>query len=97
MIRNFQSKTAQDIYDGVNSRYARKIPAELHRKCQRLFDQLNAATRVETLNVPPSNRLEKLSGTLKGYWSIRVNKQWRVIFQWEDGEPLNVDVLDYHK
>jgi len=96
MIRSFQSKTAQDIYDGVNSRYARKIPIELHPKCQRLFDQLNAATRAETLNVPPSNRLEKLSGNLKGYWSIRVNKQWRVIFKWEEGEALSVDVLDYH-
>ena len=96
MIRGFQSKTAQDIYDGTKSRHARKVPTELHPKCQRLFDQLNAANRVETLKVPPSNRLEKLSGKLKSYWSIRVNKQWRVIFQWEEGEALNVDVLDYH-
>lgn len=96
MIRNFKSDTAQDIFDGMNSRQARKIPGELHAKIQRLFDQLNAATQVETLKIPPSNRLEKLKGNLKAYWSIRANVQWRVIFQWEDGEAFDVDVVDYH-
>ncbi len=69
---------------------------ELHAKIVRLFDQLNAATRVETLRVPPSNRLEKLSGDLKGCWSLRVNKQWRVIFRWTNDYATNVDVVDYH-
>lgn len=96
MVRNFRSSSAQDIFDGVNSRQARKIPVELHLKIQRLFDQLNAATEVETLKIPPSNRLEKLKGNLKTYWSIRVNIKWRVIFEWEDGEAHNVDILDYH-
>jgi len=69
---------------------------ELHEKIIRLFDQLNAATRIETLRVPPSNRLEKLSGNLKGHWSLRVNKQWRVIFKWDSGNVSNVDIVDYH-
>lgn len=96
MIRNFKSKQAKDLYDGVNSRHARKIPIELHPKVVRIFDQLNAATKVETLRAPPSNRLEKLVGSLKGYWSIRVNKQWRVIFEWVETDACNVDVVDYH-
>lgn len=96
MIRNFKSKTAQDIYDGVISRHSKRVPIELHDKVRRLFDQVNAAPNVETLRVPPGNNLEKLKGDLKSYWSIRVNKQWRVIFIWEKSEALNVDVIDYH-
>ena len=84
------------MYDGVSSRHARKVPVELHKKVARVLDQLNAATKVETLRIPPSNRLEKLVGSLKGYWSIRINKQWRVIFEWIGADACNVDVVDYH-
>lgn len=66
MIRSFASKAAQDIYDGVNSRYARKIKSELHDKIRRLFDQINAVITIDTLRIPPGNRLEKLSGDFKG-------------------------------
>jgi proteic killer suppression protein len=96
MIRNFKSKIAQDIFDGVMSASARKIPLNLHEKIRRLFDQLNAATTVETLRIPPGNQLEKLKGNLKEYWSIRTNKQWRVIFVWKDSDAYNVDIIDYH-
>ena len=96
MIGSFRSKTAEHIFHGENTRHARKIPMELHSKLCRLLDQLNAATRVETLNIPPSNRLEKLSGDLKGFWSLRANKQWRVIFIWEDSRAEQVDIIDYH-
>jgi len=96
MIRNFKTKLARDIYDGVKSRDARKVSSELYPKIIRLLDQINAATQIETLRVPPSNRLEKLKGNLKGYWSLRINKQWRVIFQWDHGEACNVDIVDYH-
>ena len=96
MIRNFKGKAAQDIYDGKNSRHARSVSPEIHDKITRLFDQINAATKVETLRIPPSNNLEKLSGNLKGYWSIRVNKQWRIIFKWNDSEACDVDIVDYH-
>jgi len=96
MIQSFRSKVAQDIFDGKHSRHARKIPRELHDKVRRLFDQINAATKVETLKVPPGNGLEKLSGDLASFWSLRVNKQWRVIFHWDNGSAFNVDVVDYH-
>ena len=96
MIRNFKSSTAEDIFDGTNSRQARNISLDLHEKIRRLFDQINAATKVETLKVPPSNRLEKLQGNLKDYWSLRINIKWRIIFQWKNGEAYNVDIVDYH-
>lgn len=96
MIKNFKSKTAKDIFDGNSSALARKIPTVLHGKARRLFDQINAATKIETLRVPPGNCLEKLKGNLKDYWSIRVNNQWRIIFIWNNGEALNVDIVDYH-
>jgi len=96
MIRNFASKTAQDVYDGERSRHARKLPEALHGKAQRLLDQLNTAVVVDTLRRPPGNRLERLKGDWEGFWSIRINDQWRVVFKWQEGEALDVDIVDYH-
>ncbi len=96
MIRNLTSKTAQDIYDGENSRHARKIPRDLHAKVQRLLDQLNAAVAVEVLKSPPGNRLERLKGDWAGFWSLRINDQWRIVSRWEDSDALDVDIVDYH-
>jgi toxin HigB-1 len=96
MIKNFSSALAEDIYNGTNSRQARQLSRELHAKAQRLFDQLNTITKIDTLKVPPSNHLEKLKGDLEGHWSIRINKQWRVIFKWYEGNAYQVDIVDYH-
>ena len=95
MIKSFSNKVAADIYNGVNSRYSRSLPRELHSKAYRLLDQINAITEVETLRVPPSNHLEKLKGDLKTFWSIRINKQWRVIFKWNNGNAEEVNII-YH-
>lgn len=72
------------------------LPRALHNKARRLLDQLNAITSIETLKIPPSNHLEKLKHNLDGYWSIRINKQWRIIFRWEHNHIYNVDIIDYH-
>ncbi|MBI4664941.1 MAG: type II toxin-antitoxin system RelE/ParE family toxin [Nitrospinae bacterium] len=96
MIRNLAGKMTQDVYDGVESRHARKLPKELHGKARRLLDQINAAPSVEFLLIPPSNRLEKLRGDRRGYWSLRINDQWRIVFQWEGDDAVNVEILDYH-
>ena len=87
---------AEDVYNGIKSRYARSLPRELHSKACRLFDQLNVITKVETLRVPPSNHLEKLKGNLTDFWSIRINLQWRIIFKWADDNAWLVDIVDYH-
>lgn len=97
MLRTIADKTTQDVYDGVNSRYARKLPKELHGKARRLLDQINTAPSVEFLRIPPSNRLEKLKGDLAGYWSLRINDQWRVIFHWEVSDAFDVEIMDYHR
>lgn len=96
MIRNFKSKLAQNIYDGHDSRYARKLPLSLRQKARRLLDQINAATRVETLRVPPSNKLRKLEGNLSEFWRIKIDKQWAIIFRWENGYAYDIDIVDYH-
>lgn len=96
MIIHFQDKLTEDIFNGVNSRYARKLPSELHKKAQRKLDMLHAATLIDTLKVPPSNKLAKLSGNLAGYWRIKIDKQWAVIFRWENGNAYDVGIVDYH-
>jgi proteic killer suppression protein len=57
---------------------------------------LDAATNLEDLTSPPGNRLEKLSGDRAGTWSIRVNRQWRICFEWRNGDAYNVEIVDYH-
>lgn len=96
MIINFKSKFAQDIYDGSSTTKSRKFPNQLIGKTSRLLDQLNIIKQIDELLIPPSNHLEKLKGDLSGYWSLRINRQWRVIFQWDGKDASNVDILDYH-
>ena len=96
MIQSFAGKMGQNIFDGENTRHARKLPRELHAKAQRLMDQINAAPSVEMLRKPPSNRLEKLSGDRMDFWSIRINDQWRIVFLWQGGDAHDVDIVDYH-
>jgi proteic killer suppression protein len=96
VIRSIADKTTHDIYDGINSRLARRIPKEIHERARRLLDQLNAAPHLNFLRVPPSNRLEKLHGNLAGFWSLRANDQWRLIFRWEGVDAHDVCIVDYH-
>ncbi len=96
MIKSFGDKTAEDIFHGANSRYARKLPVDLHDKTRRLLDQLNSAPTVDFLRIPPGNRLKKLSGDYKEFWSVRINDQWRIIFKWQDDDAHEIAVIDYH-
>ncbi|NQY41822.1 MAG: type II toxin-antitoxin system RelE/ParE family toxin [Legionellales bacterium] len=96
MIISFGDKTAEDLFNGKNSRYARKLPINFHNRSRRLLDQLNAATKLETLRMPPSNKLSKLSGNLKEYGRLKIDKQWAIIFIWKNGEVSKVSIIDYH-
>jgi toxin HigB-1 len=96
MIINFRSKPAQDVYDGSSTSKSRKFPNQLTEKTLRLQDQLNIFTQIDELLIPPINHLEKLKGDLSGYWSLRINRQWRIIFEWDGRDVSNVDILDYH-
>jgi toxin HigB-1 len=96
MIRSIADKTTQDIFDGINSKSSRALPLTLHSKAGRLLDLINAAASVNDLRVPPGNRLEALKGDKRGFFSVRINDQWRIIFRWVEGDTEDVQVVDYH-
>ena len=92
MIRSFGDKRTETLFwDGVVREFRSIAP-----RAKRKLEAVNAASRLEDLKVPPSNRLEKLKGNLSGFHSIRVNDQWRIIFKWLNGEPHAVQIVDYH-
>ena len=92
MISSFKCKDTQELYEtGMNRRFA-----SVARVALRKLDMLAAATTVETLRVPPGNRLEQLQGDRSGQWSIRVNDQWRICFCWSGANAENVEIVDYH-
>ena len=92
MISSFKDKDTQSLYEtGASRRFG-----EVVRVALRKLDMIAAATVVETLRVPPGNRLEKLSGKREGQWSIRINDQWRVCFEWAGTNAENVEICDYH-
>jgi proteic killer suppression protein len=97
VIASFGDQATRDVFDDENSRTARSIPKDIWKVAQRKLDQLNAAHLIEDLRVPPGNRLEALRGDLAGYWSIRVNDQYRIVFQFNDGHAKDVKIVDYHR
>ena len=96
MIRSFADDTIRDIWNGVNSRAARRIPRPIWRVIQRKLDQVDSVTRLDDLRVPPGNRLHPLGGELTGFHAIRVNDQYRVIFRFEAEHAVDVRCTDYH-
>jgi toxin HigB-1 len=96
MILTFGNKLAQDLWEGIATKETRRFPHELHGKTQDKLDMIDAATRVEDLRSPPGNRLEKLVGDWSGFYSIRINDQFRIVFKWDGANAREVSVLDYH-
>ena len=97
MIVSFKDQATEDIFNGVNSKAARKTcPQTLWRITSRKLDLLDSVQQLEELKVPPGNRLEKLSGNRKAEHSIRINEQYRICFIWGKSGPINVEVTDYH-
>ncbi|MCR1838612.1 type II toxin-antitoxin system RelE/ParE family toxin [Pasteurella caecimuris] len=92
MITHFSCKDTKTFFEG--KRIARFIPFE--RVAMRKLQQLNAATDLNFLKVPPGNHLEMLSGDRKGQYSIRINDQWRICFTWLNGHASDVEIVDYH-
>lgn len=96
MISSFGDATSADIYHGSDTKAARRVRRELWGRVQHEFDLLNACISVEDLRVPPANRLEKLRGDLAGFYSIRVNQQYRIVFRFASGNCEEVRCTDYH-
>jgi proteic killer suppression protein len=96
MIVSFGDKTTEDIFHGRDTKAARRITRTLWMRVQAKLDLLNASTVLEDLRVPPSNRLEKLRGNWAGFYSLRVNDQYRVVFRFMGGTATDVRCTDYH-
>ncbi len=96
MIESFANQLAEDLFYDRVSRKIRSFPPELRRAARRKLLYLHDAAEMKDLRAPPGNRLEALTGDRKGYFSIRINDQWRVVFRWQRGQALNVEVVDYH-
>lgn len=75
---------------------SRRLPTEIIKRAAMRLTQLGAATSIDDLRFPPSNRLEALKGDRRGQWSIRVNEQWRICFRFSDGDAFDVEITDYH-
>jgi proteic killer suppression protein len=93
MIKTFRSRETERVFHGS---FSPKLPVDIQRVALRKLTQIHGAATLEFLRVPPSNRLEKLSGDRYGYWSIRINDQWRICFQWQDSNAYDVEIVDYH-
>ncbi len=93
MIKSFASKETEKLF---KRDYSQKIPKTIHQIARRKLEILDAAEVIQDLRIPPSNRLEKLSGKRKGQYSIRINIQWRICFEWRKGDAHNVEIVDYH-
>lgn len=93
MIISFGSKETEKIWNGER---VAGLPLEIQTVGRRKLRMLNNAQNIADLRIPPSNRLEKLSGNLKEFYSIRINDQWKIIFQWNDGLASEVKITDYH-
>jgi proteic killer suppression protein len=93
MIRSFADRVTERLFQRER---VRGLPPALLRVALRKLAQLDAATALDDLRVPPGNRLEKLRGDRAGQHSIRINDQWRICFRWRDGDAFNVEIVDYH-
>ena len=97
MIESFGNPVAEDLFYDRKSKSTRSFPNELRRTARRKLLYLHDAADLQDLRVPPGNRLEPLKGNLKGFHSIRINDQWRLVFRWSGGQPQDVQILDYHR
>ena len=93
MIRSFASRETERLF---RRQFSRKLPHDIQRRVRVKLELLDAAERLEDLRIPPSNHLEKLSGDRKGRHSIRINNQWRICFEWREGDAYEVEIADYH-
>jgi toxin HigB-1 len=93
MIISFGSKETEKIWLGER---AKRIPIEIQQIGRRKLRMINNSQDLKDLKIPPSNRLEKLKGNRKDFYSIRINDQWRIVFRWENINAYEVEILDYH-
>ena len=93
MIKGFGDKESEKIWNGIRSK---KLPSEIQNVARRKLRMVNNAQDINDLRIPPANRLEKLKGDMSKFHSIRINNQWRIIFNWKNNDAYDVSIIDYH-
>ncbi|EQA43874.1 plasmid maintenance system killer protein [Leptospira broomii serovar Hurstbridge str. 5399] len=93
MINSFKSKETEKVW---NQEFSKKLPNQIQSIAYRKLVMIARSKQIEDLKIPPSNRLERLSGNRIGQYSIRVDDQWRICFKWKDGNAFDVEIVDYH-
>jgi toxin HigB-1 len=96
MIRSFADDSTRDVWHGVNSKAARRIPKALWPVVRRKLDQIDAVTKLDDVRVPPGNRLHALGADRAGYHAVRINDQYRIVFRFDGGHAYDVSCADYH-
>ncbi len=97
MILSFANQATEDVYNGRNSSEARRLlPRNLWKIAFRKLDQIDVSVSLDDLRIPPGNRLEVLKAERKGQYSIRINDQYRIAFEWNESDASNVEIVDYH-
>ena len=93
MIISFGNADTENVWNGIR---VKKLPAEIQNVGRRKLRMINNSFTLNDLKIPPANRLEKLAGNLKSFYSIRINDQWRIIFRWINNQCCEVEIVDYH-
>ena len=93
MIKSFADKETEKVFQRL---FSRRLPPDIQKIARRKLEILDAAETISDLGIPPSNRLEKLSGDRQNQHSVRINKQWRICFEWREGNVYEVEITDYH-
>jgi proteic killer suppression protein len=93
MIQSFRCRETEKIF---HREFSRKFPGDIQERAFMKLNALDSAVDIKDMMLPPSNRLEGLKGDRKGQWSIRINNQWRICFEWKTGNAENVEIEDYH-
>ena len=97
MIKSFKNKGTEDIFNGNNTKDGRKIcPQSIWKIALRKLDQIDSTNNLNDLKIPLGNNLELLKGDKQGKYSIRINDQYRIIFSWDKGEAVELEIVDYH-
>jgi len=93
VIKSFGSRGTESIF---NRKPVKSLPGDIQSRAHRKLVQIDEAQEVVQLRIPPANRLEALKGKLRGFHSIRINQQWRIIFKWTGGDAFEAEIVDYH-
>jgi proteic killer suppression protein len=93
VIRSFKDKETEKVF---NRQWSKKVPASIQSRAYRKLAMVHSASKILDLRIPPGNQLGKLKGDWAGQWSIRINEQWRICFEWRDDDAHDVEITDYH-